>query len=607
LSTAVSILIRTDGDEEPLRNCLLSLARFAPAECFIYVLDDRTADDGIGETCEQLKSSLPGLVYIRGEIKRGFLDEHICETERDVLLLGANTEVTAGFLDELKAVLYLHERHGAVSPRSNNAALFSVPFTEAGFDAGASYAAWQQIKYLLPRYQMMPAAAGFCVLIKAKIFQRFHFLDDDENDFIRRINRYGYSAIAANWAYVFHKPLLLESGETKLEEARRERLQLRYPEYERELTDYQQLHRNPLERFASLYTPHRPRILYDLFHLTPAHSGTSDFGLNLLRELSRIAEDEFELVVGMNPSARLFANELTGYRFYEDREEDHAPFDLVFKPCQITSWTELRQMNQRGARISYTLLDIIGIRCEYLNSPRRQILLQRASTLVDCVFAISEFSRSDFVAYYQMDIPMRVIHLGTNSGMTEGEFRTGEYILLVGNDFVHKGVQDAVRHLSRSTLPLVVLGGKEESTAANIRWLSSGNLSRQHMRELFVNARVLVYPSYYEGFGLPVVDALALGKPVVVLESETNRELAAAHPQAGLHPIQSMDDLYGVVTKLFEMEPVQIARRPGEKPRRWNDVAADYLQAFREILRRDIDVAKMRARWEILRTLDSAD
>jgi len=42
------------------------------------------------------------------------------------------------------------------------------------------------------------------------------------------------------------------------------------------------------------------------------------------------------------------------------------------------------------------------------------------------------------------------------------------------------------------------------------------------------------------------------------------------------------------------------------EPRRWRDVAHEYARAFREILSRDFDPVRIRARWELLRTLDSA-
>jgi GT2 family glycosyltransferase/glycosyltransferase involved in cell wall biosynthesis len=604
LNRPVSILIPAYGAASSLRNCLLSLVEFAPRDCTIHVLDDATPDDSIRETCAEIQNSLPQLRYARSEMNRGFVGvcNWGCETFRDpsadLLLLNSDTEATAGFLEELQEVLYLHEKHGVVSPRSNNATIFSIP-----------HPAWSQVKGLLPRYRIMPTAVGFCMLIKAEVLNRFAFFDEiyspgynEENDFVCRINRYGYSALAANWAYVFHhESSSFGSRRAKLEEAHSQILLFRYPEYERKVADYERFHKDPVERFATLLTPHRPRILYDLFHLPPAYTGTSDFGLNLLRELSRIVEDEFELSVGVHPEVRFFAHELTGYRLFEDPPDSPALFDLVFKPCQIFSWIEFVRMDRLAPRLAFCLQDIIGVRCDYFNSPRRQIVLQRTAELSDRVFTISEFSRSDFNAFYGLDIPMQVIHHGTNFGMAAGEFRAGEYVLLMGNDYVHKGIRDALEHLG-DDWPTVVLGGKQESTHANVRRLGSGKLTRQQLRELFSDARVVVYPSHYEGFGLPIIDALALGKPVVALDSAVNRELASTLADPNLYCVSSMQELRSVVAKLFDKEPAM----PATEPRRWRDVAQDYAPAFREMLSRDVDPARIRARWELLRTLDSA-
>jgi glycosyltransferase involved in cell wall biosynthesis len=260
-------------------------------------------------------------------------------------------------------------------------------------------------------------------------------------------------------------------------------------------------------------------------------------------------------------------------------------------------------MDRVSPRLAFCLLDIIGVRCEYFNSPRRQIVLQRTAELSDHIFSISEFSRSDFAAYYRTDVPMQVIHLGTNFGMTAAEFRAGEYVLLMGNEYAHKGICEAIDHLGPD-LPLVILGGKQDSLRANVRRFASGKLTRQRLRELYAGARVVVYPSHYEGFGLPVVDTLALGKPVVVLDSAVNRELASTLGDANLHRIGSMRDLRPIVESLFRANPAPKAN--GKEPRRWCDVAQDYAQAFREILSRDSDLARIRARWELLRTIESA-
>jgi glycosyltransferase involved in cell wall biosynthesis len=121
------------------------------------------------------------------------------------------------------------------------------------------------------------------------------------------------------------------------------------------------------------------------------------------------------------------------------------------------------------------------------------------------------------------------------------------------------------------------------------------------MRDVLARARVVVYPSHYEGFGLPVVDALALGKPVIVLESAVNRELAGLLDDPNLHPIASLHQLNEAVELAYK----QTAERPKKAPRRWRAAGEEYVSAWRELLARDIDVPKLRARFATVRMIQS--
>jgi glycosyltransferase involved in cell wall biosynthesis len=448
------------------------------------------------------------------------------------------------------------------------------------------------------------------MLIKSEVLDRFEFFDEiyspgynEENDFVCRINRCGYSAISANWAFVFHhESASFGLRRAELEERNRRTLLERYPEYPLSIDDYVRCYADPLEYFADLYRPHRPRILFDLFHLEPKHCGTSEFALNLLRAINRLIADEWELYVGIGDALPFFASELRGYRIYEDPPQGGMTFDLVYMPCQLPASRELHRMNRLAARVSFTLLDIIAVRCEFLRTPNRHTLTRRAAELADKVFAISESSCADFAAFFGTEVPMKAIHLGTNMAVNREEIEAGEYVLLIGNAFPHKGVDDALKHLD-CEWPIIVLGGdsKGDRAGTHTRCLQSGKLSRQSIRELFVKARVVVYPSYYEGFGLPVADALALGKPVIVLDTAVNREIEKIAQDRNLHRIQTLKQLNETVRELF-----QRSAQPPEVPfRDWQAVGEEYVQSFLEMLSQEIDVPKLRARWDFLRTLQS--
>jgi GT2 family glycosyltransferase len=608
----VSILIPTHGAAEMLLVCLESLVRQVPADCTVYVLDDATPNDSIRRACEGMQSRFPQLSYHRSDVNRGFVgtcnwgNENLRRAGTDLLLLNSDTEVTPGFLEEMQAVLYLHKRHAVVTPRSNNATTFSVPWVGGALPANDSYQVWEQIRNLLPRYQVMPTAVGFCMLIKAEILARFGLFDEvyapgynEENDFVCRINRCGYSALSANWAYVFHYGnSSFGPRRAKLEAVNHGILLERYPEYDRKVAEYIRSYVDPVETFARLYAPHRPRLLFDLFH--PPSTEASQFALNLLRGISEVLEDEFELYVGVEQSQASFDNELAGYRLYDDHEASMT-FDLAFRPSQILTWGEFQRINRLAPRVSYVLLDVIGVRCGHLNTPDRQILFHKAAELSNCVFTISDFSRTDFDAFYGSEVPMRVIHRGTNSSIADGKLHEGEYVLLVGDSCSNKDTADVLQQLNRN-LSVVVLG-RESPTAEeeNVRWLSSGTLSRQEVRNVFAKARVLVFPSHDEGFALLAADALALGKPVIVLDTTVNRELTGVVDDRDLHRIASVTELSSTLECILEREMTL----PEIPPWLWRETAAEYVAAFCELLAQDVDIPRLRARWELIRTLES--
>jgi GT2 family glycosyltransferase len=430
----VSVVVPAYGAAETLLRCLKSLAKHLPANCAVSVVDDATPDDSVRRAYEDMLPFLPQLNYHRSEENRGFVStcnfgcQHLRTPGTDLLLLNSDTRVTAGCLEEMQAVLYLHDRHGVVTPRSNNATAFSVPWSGGMLPAAESYRVWKRIRKLLPRYQVMPTAVGFCMIIKAEVLDRFELFDEiyspgynEENDFVCRINRCGYSAVAANQAYVFHcESSSFGSLRNDLEIAHHQILVDRYPEYDRKVASYYRFLVDPVELFAHLYAPHRRRIVFDLCDWPSERSVSSELALHLFREVSRLAEGDIEVYAGLRESQAFFASELAGHRIYYDGSNVEMSFDLVFRPSQIFTWEEFRRMNRLAPRVSYLSLGTINVRSDYLTSPERYILFRKAAELSDCVFATSEFAQTDFNAFYGSDLPMRVIHRDDNVDAASG-------------------------------------------------------------------------------------------------------------------------------------------------------------------------------------------
>ena len=106
-----------------------------------------------------------------------------------------------------------------------------------------------------------------------------------------------------------------------------------------------------------------------------------------------------------------------------------------------------------------------------------------------------------------------------------------EFILFVGTLEPRKNLAKLVEAMSgQPDLPPLVVAGAQGwgdiSVAAsdNVKFL--GHVEERHLSGLYAAASVMAYPSLWEGFGLPVLEAMAQGTPVVTSELISTQEVA---------------------------------------------------------------------------------
>ena len=173
------------------------------------------------------------------------------------------------------------------------------------------------------------------------------------------------------------------------------------------------------------------------------------------------------------------------------------------------------------------------------------------------VIAVSEFTRADVIDQYRLD-PAKVVAIpnGVNSmfrPMEDAKARVRErfgidrpYVLCVGALQARKNVPLAIEAYARlmgkgTECELVVAGGDRGGridvldailrTRLTGRVHLVGHVEDEELPALYSAARVLVFPSLYEGFGLPALEAMASGTPVV---ASNTTGLAEAVGDAGL-------------------------------------------------------------------------
>ena len=144
----------------------------------------------------------------------------------------------------------------------------------------------------------------------------------------------------------------------------------------------------------------------------------------------------------------------------------------------------------------------------------------------DAVVAVSAFTRDELVDL--LAVPrerIRVVPNGVDPVFTpDGPAADGDYVLTVGTLEPRKNVGAAVEAARLAGLELRVAGAAGWGGVTTQGWV--GEPSDDELASLMRGARCLVYPSLYEGFGVPIVEAMACGTPVVTSRGGATEEVA---------------------------------------------------------------------------------
>ena len=179
-------------------------------------------------------------------------------------------------------------------------------------------------------------------------------------------------------------------------------------------------------------------------------------------------------------------------------------------------------------------LDLPGLFSRAERAYRRRFY-DAAARSADVVVTISEFAKSRIVTLLGID-PARVIVAPLGVDLAEFEPNAGareHFLLYPARGWPHKNHAALFEAFSRlraddPTLRLVLTGGGLESLGALPPGVEArGLVGRGELRELYRTAAALVFPSLYEGFGLPPLEAMASGCPVAASRAGSLPEICA--------------------------------------------------------------------------------
>lgn len=154
------------------------------------------------------------------------------------------------------------------------------------------------------------------------------------------------------------------------------------------------------------------------------------------------------------------------------------------------------------------------------------------------IFAVSNCTKNDILEHFKVSAEKIIVTYGACDGVEHGQLKmpeqgylikrgiTKSFLLYVGNAYPHKNLEKLIEIFSdikkeyQEDLQLVLVGKKDyfyrrlEEATKDPDVIFFGFATEAVLADLYRNARIYVFPSFFEGFGLPPLEAMVYGLPV---------------------------------------------------------------------------------------------
>lgn len=326
------------------------------------------------------------------------------------------------------------------------------------------------------------------------------------------------------------------------------------------------------------------RIGIDVSPLAQTRAGTARYLNGLLPRLQ--ASPEIEVVqLGFGGPGRLTAAVRDSFWYPAGLPRRARSARVAVLHCPT-----FRAPPRPGVPLVVTVHDLAVLRFpEAFNRWTRtysRIAVPRAVHAAGAVIAVSEFTKRELVELLHVPVErIRVIPNAPGEAFTPaGDAAPGEYVLAVGTIEPRKNLPALAEAARRAELELRVVGrrgwGTVELDGGGVRWL--GEVPDPVLAALYRGALCVAYPSLYEGFGLPVLEAMACGVPVVTSRGSALEEVAAGAAVL-VDPRDPESIAAGIEQAVGRREELSRLGLERASAYSWDRVAGETIAVYREV------------------------
>lgn len=300
------------------------------------------------------------------------------------------------------------------------------------------------------------------------------------------------------------------------------------------------------------------KVLFDGTCITEHPAGIGNYAYQLLKEFVR--DNQHEVTVLCRNPAYIPCGDKIKTLKVKSKYWKLLPFDILknFEKYDVYYQPDYIPHKFNG-RIIVNVHDMSHKACPEYHPWKRILvrnLFESRMKNADVILTDSESSKKEIMKYWGVSSEkVHVTYLGIDARYYNYSLNTLDelelihkwkmpenYILFVGTIEPRKNIQrliqafDMYKSVSQNDLKLVLAGGKGwlsdgiYKTAAEAEYSSeivfTGYFPEHLKPALYAKAKALVYPSLYEGFGLPILEAMAVGTPVLTSNISSMPEVA---------------------------------------------------------------------------------
>lgn len=363
------------------------------------------------------------------------------------------------------------------------------------------------------------------------------------------------------------------------------------------------------------------KIAYDAKRVFSSVSGLGNYSRDLVRILSKVFPENQYILISKKTSDK-------GKQIVELSNVSHVKTSKGTLSRQFKMGIDAQNLgadifhglsgelplkwNKKPIKKVVTIHDLIFERYpEYYTWLDRRIhfwKFKKAAIAADKIISISEQTKRDIIDYLKVpESKIEVVYQGCHQSFKEKQsaefldqvkekFQLPEkFILNVGTIEPRKNLLNIVKALKETQIPLVVVGTKKpkyfkliekEIKKGKVEVQFLQGVSMEELSAIYKLAEIFIYPSFFEGFGIPVIEALY--SETVVITSNTSCLPEAGGPDSVYINPQNVADIRSKINFLWNNEPER--KRRAEKGlefvQKFNDevIAKEVMKVYESLL-----------------------